>query len=719
MAPLTWRNVEAPNFAPAIDGVRTAGFLLNNAFKAAGSGLGDFQQAREQQADRDVLGRALSYSDPAALQEALRNGTIMGNADGYASAGALRTLGNRASDLLSNATTQQNLDKGAYDFGRTKERNELFDANGPALIESARLSSIGDVNGAITNLRTSIPGIKGGDALKLIEDYGTQGTAGLGRAQTVQNINQKGVAFDREGTRFDQAQQEYKDTQDVDSWFSKLSELGSPELATLALGDVSGKISPRAQNQLIERLRGVYGKELAAPVGTGDVGLPLTALPPDQAFPGAGPRAAASPAGDQAGGNAYDTVYGSGKYGNPPKPISSMTIGEAVNYGRDTLIPATRGQVGAGPDQGTSAVGAYQFTQATLSDYGPRVFGENWQNTPMTPENQEKLARRIYDERKNGNLKDTWANPNVNPTPGYYKDKSFDEVRADIVRGETGVDVNRVLNKAAPPVPGSQAPTTVPAPAAVDLPAQQAYSDADITGLTNRMDAKAASNSSEFSGLSDDWRGLQSSKADKNEVIEDLTKPGGIYEGGDRAKLDLFIDKLMKGGAPSYAVAGEILKKAKQETGSGVYKALAGVADFIGGSLGNETDYVGNGKVAGEAGWELLKAVKSGKVGDAADKNDRIKASKELLTQAQADFKKKDAIFQNALRVGSLNPTIAKNLEMYQTARNQAAQKLQALMNRIAGDKEMVPTRDSATEENKKTNRPVDGDPDFPFEQMF
>lgn len=712
MAPLTWRNVDAPNFSPASDGLRTAGYLLNNAFGAADKSIGGFIQAREQQADRDVLGRALSYSDPAALQEALSNGTILGGAEGYASAGALRTLGNRAGDLLSNATTQQNLDKSVYDFGRTQQRNELFDANAPALMEAARLGSTGNVDGAIRQLQTSVPGIRGSDALNLIEGFGTQGTAGLNRARTVQSINQS-------GTKFDQEQQAYQDQKDVDGWFSKLSELGSPELATQALSEVSGRISPTAQNALIERLRGVYGKELVAPVGTGDVGLPLTALPPDKTFPGVGARAPGVAPGAQ--GNVYDTVYGFGKYGAPDKPVSSMTIGEAIDFGRSTLIPATRGKVGAGTNQGTSAVGAYQFTQGTLADFGPKVFGENWQSVAMTPENQEALARRIYDERKGGNLKDTWANPAVNSTPGFYKDKSFDQVRADIVKGETGVDVNRVLDRAVPPVAAAPAAAGSPTPQAQapNLQAQQAFSDADITGLTNRMDAKAASNASEFAGLADDFRGLSSSKVDKNEVIEDLVKPGGIYEGGDRAKLDLFIDKLMKGGAPSYAVAGEILKKSKEETGSTVYKALAGVADFIGGWAGNETDYVGNGKVAGEAGWELLKAVKSGKVGDAADKNDRIKASKELLTQAQADFKKKDAIFQNALRVGSLNPTIARNLEMYQTSRNQAAQRLQGLMNQISSNKELVPTRDSATEENRATTKERAGGPDFPYEQMF
>jgi hypothetical protein len=694
MAPLTWRNVEAPNFSPATDGIRTAGFLLNNAFKAAGDGLGDFQQAREQQADRDVLGRALSYSDPAALQQALSNGTIMGNAQGYASGAALRTLGNRAGDLLQNASTQQNLDKGAYDFGRTKERNELFDANGPALIEAARLSSTGNVDGAIKHLQTSVPGIRGADALKLIEDYGSQGTAGLNRARTVQSINQDGTLFDR-GT------EDYRDKQAVESAFGQISELRDPQLATIALGRIRGTISDRAYNALVERARGVYGKELEAPIGTGSVGLPGSNLDPgsidfSQGLPGSGEA-----------GNAYDTVYGSGKYGAPPKPISSMTIGEAVDFGRSTLIPNTRGKIGAGADQGTSAVGAYQFTQATLSDWGPKVFGENWQNTPMTPENQEKIARALYDDRKNGNLKDTWNNPNVNATPGYYKDKSFDEVRAEIVRGETGVDVNRVLNKSAPPIASG-----------AGLPIQQAAAATDVTGLTNRMTAREASNSSEFSGLSDDWRGLQTSKLDKNEVLDDLTKEGGIFAGGNRANLDREIEALMQQGVPSFAVAGEILKKSKGETGNSIGNLARAAWDAL--PVPGRTSYIGNGReIQEDVRDSLVKAIKSGRVDQAAGKNDKIKANKDLLAGYQADFEAKDKTLQNAIRVFGVNPAdkdFAKRMPVLVQSRNQAAQKLQAFMDQIAKDKEMVPDRSSLDEENKADKT---GGPEFPYEQMF
>lgn len=100
----------------------------------------------------------------------------------------------------------------------------------------------------------------------------------------------------------------------------------------------------------------------------------------------------------QPSGGVYDTVLGNGAFGNPPKPISEMTIGEAIDFGRNTLIPNTRGnrQLGLRPNEGSSAVGAYQFTQATLADFAPRVLGSNWRNQLMSGQNQERIAEAIF-----------------------------------------------------------------------------------------------------------------------------------------------------------------------------------------------------------------------------------------------------------------------------------------------------------------------------------
>ena len=141
--------------------------------------------------------------------------------------------------------------------------------------------------------------------------------------------------------------------------------------------------------------------------------------------------------GAPVGGGTADVVYGFGKFAQPSKPISSMTIGEVQNFQKNELIPATRGKVGAGPDKGTGAVGTYQIVYGTLKDYAPKVLGPNWRNTPFTADVQDRIAKAIYEDVKDGNLKDTWAGL-PNNRPGEYSNVPWEEVRGQIARVESG-----------------------------------------------------------------------------------------------------------------------------------------------------------------------------------------------------------------------------------------------------------------------------------------
>ena len=141
--------------------------------------------------------------------------------------------------------------------------------------------------------------------------------------------------------------------------------------------------------------------------------------------------------GAPVGGGTADVVYGFGKFAKPPKPISSMTIGEVQNFQKNELIPATRGKVGAGPDKGTGAVGTYQIVYNTLKDYAPKVLGPNWRNTPFTADVQDRIAKAIYEDVKDGNLKDTWAGL-PNNRPGAYSNVPWEEVRGQIAKVESG-----------------------------------------------------------------------------------------------------------------------------------------------------------------------------------------------------------------------------------------------------------------------------------------
>ena len=141
-------------------------------------------------------------------------------------------------------------------------------------------------------------------------------------------------------------------------------------------------------------------------------------------------------------GNTADVVYGFGEFGLPAKPISQSTIGEVQDFQRNTLIPKTRGQIGKGPRIGTGAVGTYQFTYGTLQEIAPKVLGPNWRNTTFTPDVQEQLAKALYEERKGGNLKDTWAGLPSN-RPGQYTNVPWEQVRNKIIQVESAGGGNR------------------------------------------------------------------------------------------------------------------------------------------------------------------------------------------------------------------------------------------------------------------------------------
>lgn len=148
----------------------------------------------------------------------------------------------------------------------------------------------------------------------------------------------------------------------------------------------------------------------------------------------------ATPGAAGTSGKGADAVYGFGQYGAPELPLSSQNMGYAYDFGQ-SLIPATRGQVGAGPDKGTSATGAYQFIGDTMAEYGKKVFGDNWREVPNTFENQSKMAEALFNDKKDGNLQAVWASlPDA--TPGAYKDMSFEEFQRLVLPLESGITLD-------------------------------------------------------------------------------------------------------------------------------------------------------------------------------------------------------------------------------------------------------------------------------------
>lgn len=81
MAPLTWRNVDAPSFAASNALLASANDMFNKGFGALDDTLGRFQGAQINNDSNRTILEAMRYGDPESYKNALMNGTIAGGVD--------------------------------------------------------------------------------------------------------------------------------------------------------------------------------------------------------------------------------------------------------------------------------------------------------------------------------------------------------------------------------------------------------------------------------------------------------------------------------------------------------------------------------------------------------------------------------------------------------------------------------------------------------------
>lgn len=411
MAALTWRNVDSPNFAGAMAGYRSSAEMLNNAFDSLRQGLGDFQAQRTAEADSQVLANSLQFSDPAAYQEALKSGAILGGIDPTrVSSQTIGALASRAGTLINNSANE-------YDLNRAKETNAAMDAARPALVAIAEANASGDPAKIAAAQQQYGPQLANLPAADILKTY-----------LTGQSLESGSLRND--ATRFtnDTTVRNDDDTQAATALVNQIRENNiTVDGARSAL--LNADLSAGARSKATELLGGMF-PGMFGPIGST-------------------PGAAAAGSGS-AGSSAYDTVVGNGQFGSPSQPLSSMSIGQAIDFGQNVLIPGTRGnrQLGLPADKGSSAMGAFQITQQTLQDYAPKALGADWKDQPMSAANQDKIAEAIFNDRKQGNLADTWVSL-PDKTPGAYADKSWEEMRQVIARGEVGMDLPSMQEVAA------------------------------------------------------------------------------------------------------------------------------------------------------------------------------------------------------------------------------------------------------------------------------
>lgn len=112
MAPLTWRNVDAPDLRGSMAGFQAFSQMLGQATGGLNESLGNFRTTQMQAADAAALASALRYQDSASLGQALASGQIMPNpgmmtAQGLAAIAGLRPQLAQTENVIANTATER------------------------------------------------------------------------------------------------------------------------------------------------------------------------------------------------------------------------------------------------------------------------------------------------------------------------------------------------------------------------------------------------------------------------------------------------------------------------------------------------------------------------------------------------------------------------------------------------------------------------------------
>ena len=183
---LQWRDVSAPNYTNAIQGLSLFGQQFGNGMSGLSDALAGFQKDRSQAAEQQVMRAAQAYSDPAEYQRALASGQLYRDAGinpEFLTRESLNGLNNQATTMIDLATKQQSLTADQFKHGQLVKTTEALEASRPAI---AKLIS------EATGLNLSgedLGQLPAAQLLKLAENTGQLKTTRLTNDQTSASID--------------------------------------------------------------------------------------------------------------------------------------------------------------------------------------------------------------------------------------------------------------------------------------------------------------------------------------------------------------------------------------------------------------------------------------------------------------------------------------------------------------------------------------------------
>lgn len=612
MAQITWRNVDAPNFSGVGDSIRSFSGLLGNATSGLSDALGNFQTAARQEVGNQVMQNALQYQDPTEYRNALASGALFQGVDpSLISNRTLENLDNRAGNLLNQATQQQALDYNTYRTSRMQDLDARGDAASPALRQLALAYQTGDPT-AIAQAQQQYGGaldsLPADQVQEIMGRLQNQGSNAIGQRRDLFNL----------GTNM-------RDDADSQAAIGALSQIvrgaENPNDARILAEAYSKQLSPTAQ----ARLQGLLAQQYPGTYGNNVTSAPGTA----------GTRS----------GSPFDVTY---QFQGTSKPITQMTIGEVTNHQANMIN-----------SQGASPVGAYQINKATLEDFAPKVLGENWRNMPLSPENQDKIGEAIFNARKNGNLKDTWAAlPDAGV--GAYKNRTWNEMKGLIAQAEVGANPLAVQQA----VQGNQAVSNL------------------ATGMigTRLMENNAVGNVPDYLRTLGDT-------ATPGEVVNRLLE--NDFKGADRNWVLARVNDIAQRAGVSPAMAATVMQRAQTNVPENmIWRGLQGLNPFITNEAGNGT------RLNDDAVDQMVGALQRGEPLEQSVRNLSTAQAAQNVQLAQQAYDTALAQLQNTQNKISTGQTaLTALLPSRQAAVERAQMMLQAAQQQVTTDPQNLAPR--------------------------
>ncbi|UVX30958.1 virion structural protein [Klebsiella phage VLCpiP4a] len=612
MAQITWRNVDAPNFSGVGDSIRSFSGLLGNATAGLSDALGNFQTAARQEVGNQVMQNALQYQDPTEYRNALASGALFQGVDpSLISNRTLESLDNRTGNLLNQATQQQALDYNTYRTGRMQDLDARGDAASPALRQLALAYQSGDpttIARAQQQYGGALDSLPADQVQEIMGRLQNQGSNAIGQRRDLFNL----------GTNM-------RDDADSQAAIGVLSQIvrgaENPNDARILAEAYSKQLSPTAQ----ARLQGLLAQQYPGTYGNNVTSAPGTA----------GTRS----------GSPFDVTY---QFQGTSKPITQMSIGEVTNHQANMIS-----------SQGASPVGAYQINKATLEDFAPKVLGENWRNMPLSPENQDKIGEAIFNARKNGNLKDTWAAlPDAGT--GAYKNKTWNEVKGLIAQAEVGAN-----------------------PLAVQ---QAAQGNQAVSNLASGMIGTRLMENNAVGNVPDYLRTLGDT-ATPGEVVNRLLE--NDFKGADRNWVLARVNEIAQRAGVSPAMAATVMQRAQTNVPENmIWRGLQGLNPFITNEAGNGT------RLNDDAVDQMVGALRRGEPLEQSVRNLSTAQAAQNVQLAQQAYDTALAQLQNTQNKISTGQTaLTALLPSRQAAVERAQMMLQAAQQQVTADPQNLAPR--------------------------